>query len=191
MWRHRITEPAENTTRYEIITDGVLSVGQVVELLVSSSDFRLHLTELLRETPFVAYRWETPPVTQSTLNRPFEFVLVRHDRLRRPADRSPFAERFDDSDVVTFANLSGDATLVVPCPRSDSCDYAHLAGFLQTAPAAQIDQLWPATGLALQERVGNRPVWLSTAGMGVAWLHIRLDDRPKYYAYEPYRTWTA
>jgi hypothetical protein len=36
---------------------------------------------------------------------------------------------------------------------------------------------------------GNRrkPVWLSTAGAGVSWLHVRLDDRPKYYGYRPYQ----
>jgi len=31
------------------------------------------------------------------------------------------------------------------------------------------------------------PTWLSTAGGGVAWLHVRLDTRPKYYRYNPYR----
>jgi hypothetical protein len=31
-----------------------------------------------------------------------------------------------------------------------------------------------------------QPIWLSTAGMGVAWLHIRLDERPKYYSHKPY-----
>ena len=31
------------------------------------------------------------------------------------------------------------------------------------------------------------PVWVSTAGAGVSWLHVRLDDRPKYYGYQPYR----
>ncbi|MFL6237620.1 MAG: DUF6940 family protein [Thermoanaerobaculia bacterium] len=25
-------------------------------------------------------------------------------------------------------------------------------------------------------------------GAGVSWLHVRLDDRPKYYGYGPYRT---
>jgi hypothetical protein len=29
--------------------------------------------------------------------------------------------------------------------------------------------------------------WLSTAGMGVPWLHVRLDDRPKDYGHRPYR----
>ena len=28
---------------------------------------------------------------------------------------------------------------------------------------------------------------MSTNGDGVAWLHVRIDERPKYYAYAPYR----
>jgi hypothetical protein len=36
-------------------------------------------------------------------------------------------------------------------------------------------------------RLGAKPVWLSTAGGGVSWLHVRLDDQPKYYGFEPYR----
>ena len=31
-----------------------------------------------------------------------------------------------------------------------------------------------------------KPVWLSTSGMGVAWLHFRLDQRPKYYTYRAF-----
>ncbi len=29
---------------------------------------------------------------------------------------------------------------------------------------------------------------VSTNGLGVAWLHVRLDTRPKYYTFQPYRT---
>ena len=39
----------------------------------------------------------------------------------------------------------------------------------------------------MQRRLSAKPVWLSTAGAGVSWLHVRLDDRPKYYGYAPYR----
>jgi hypothetical protein len=31
-----------------------------------------------------------------------------------------------------------------------------------------------------------KPVWFSTSGMGVAWLHFRLDERPKYYTYRAF-----
>ena len=30
-------------------------------------------------------------------------------------------------------------------------------------------------------------VWLSTNGLSTAWLHVRLDSRPKYYHFMPYR----
>ncbi len=30
--------------------------------------------------------------------------------------------------------------------------------------------------------------WLNTEGGGVAWLHVRIDQRPKYYHYAPYKT---
>ena len=30
-------------------------------------------------------------------------------------------------------------------------------------------------------------VWLSTAGDGIAWLHVRLDPSPKYYQHDEYR----
>ena len=33
---------------------------------------------------------------------------------------------------------------------------------------------------------GGTPVWMSTSGAGVSWLHIRLDSRPKYYQYRPF-----
>jgi hypothetical protein len=89
--------------------------------------------------------------------------------------------------VVAFANLRGDALLVVPCPAGDAGAYGHLAAFVREAPEAQRDALWREVGEAMARRVGARPVWLSTAGAGVSWLHVRLDDRPKYYGHEPYR----
>lgn len=30
-------------------------------------------------------------------------------------------------------------------------------------------------------------IWLSTAGISTAWLHVRLDSAPKYYQYAPFR----
>jgi len=39
----------------------------------------------------------------------------------------------------------------------------------------------------MTRRLSSRPVWLSTAGGGVSWLHVRLDDRPKYYHHAAYR----
>ena len=98
-----------------------------------------------------------------------------------------FAEHFrPDQSVATFANLGGDAVLVAPSPADGGDNYSHLASFVATAPASQQDALWKAVGEACNRRIGTKPVWISTAGLGVGWLHVRLDDRPKYYRHTPY-----
>lgn len=97
-----------------------------------------------------------------------------------------FAEHFrQDRDVVTFGNLGGDAVLVAPCPVGNR-DFSHLAQFTRAASTAQQDVCWHAVGDAVGARMGTRPIWLSTAGHGVAWLHIRLDSSPKYYRHGEY-----
>jgi hypothetical protein len=156
----------------------------------SDAAFRARHTAALADAPFAAFRWETPPVTVATLARPFEFVLLDSPGLDRRPDPQAFAEQFGgapEAGVVAFPNLGGDAVLVVPCPQADPSAYAHLAAFVRGAPERQRHALWQAVGEAMALRLGTRPVWLSTAGAGVAWLHVRLDDRPKYYGFGPYR----
>lgn len=100
-----------------------------------------------------------------------------------------FASRFTPGQAVaTFANLGGDAVLVVPAPHGPPDAYAHLAAFARRAPPAQQHALWQAVGEAVARRLSAAPLWLSTSGLGVAWLHVRLDARPKYYTHAPYRS---
>jgi hypothetical protein len=66
--------------------------------------------------------------------------------------------------------------------------YPHLARFVRRAPAAQQIELWSHLARALETRLSPARLWVSTAGLGVDWLHVRLDSRPKYYRYAPYAT---
>ncbi len=153
-------------------------------------DFRVFFADLLADAPFRAFRWETPPVTVDTVTRPFEFVLLDSPDLKRHADTHAFAEHFSaggTAGVTTFANLGNDAVLVAPCPTAQHSVYSHLAVFMRDGPEVQRTALWKQVGLMMRRRLSTQPVWLSTAGTGVAWLHVRLDDRPKYYGYAPYR----
>lgn len=162
---------------------------QVLHGLQNDAGFRAWFNALLVDVPFTAFRWETPPVTIETLSRPFEFVVLDSPDLAGHPDPEAFAEHFGrtESDVIVFPNLGRDATMIVPCPIHNATAYAHLAAFVRLAPVSQRDALWQSVGETLNKRVGARPVWLNTAGGGVAWLHVRLDDRPKYYGYAPYR----
>ena len=100
--------------------------------------------------------------------------------------RSPATFSSSD-DVVTFPNLGGDAIMVVPCPRAADSVYGHLASFVRNAAESQVHSLWQSVGEAMRKRLSEKAVWLSTAGLGVSWLHVRLDSRPKYYGYAPFK----
>ena len=81
--------------------------------------------------------------------------------------------------------------MVLPSPLGEDSAYSHLLAFLRTTPREQLHDFWRTIGESAIERLGDKPLWLNTAGGGVAWLHVRLDDRPKYYVYGPYREVTT
>ncbi|MGD9648153.1 MAG: hypothetical protein AB7U73_20750 [Pirellulales bacterium] len=164
---------------------------EVMQAWQSDGDFRAFFNSLLGDAPYSAFRWETPVASSQSCREPFEFVLLDSPGLASKSDPEAFAGQFrksPDVDVVQFQNLGGDAILVVPVPRGPIDSYGHLAAFVRKAPEAQRHSLWMQVGAALERRMSDKPVWLSTAGAGVSWLHVRLDDRPKYYGYAPYRT---
>jgi hypothetical protein len=168
-----------------------LAFGKVIDLWRQDREFHSFFNSLLADACFEAYRWETPAVTAPALDREFEFVILNCPGLITHPDSSAFAAQFRmasaGSEVVTFPNLGKDAILVVPLPLRPSSPYGHLSSFVRTAPESQLHAWWQTVGDAMQQRINEKPVWLSTAGMGVPWLHARLDDRPKYYGHRPYR----
>lgn len=169
-----------------------LSFRRFFRLLEHDDAFRTWYTSLLVDTGYDAYFWEFPPLTEAALDDDVEFVLIESAALSRlVADPVPFRKRFEQSPstaVVGFANLGRDAQLIVPAPLDDTLAYPHLGAFLRDAPAAQIHALWQQTARTVTDTVAGAPTWLSTAGLGVSWLHLRLDTRPKYYRYRPYAT---
>jgi len=186
-------ESVPDGARYHVLKSGSpLSFGELFERLESDPDFADFYTQLLAGSGFPAFFWELPALTLSTLEQPAEFVLIHAPALSRaPVDASPFDDAFaaaGKASVVSFANLSGDALLVAPCPIAAPATYAHLASFVREAPASQIRQLWHCVAHAFAGAISETPLWISTSGLGVIWLHIRLDRFPKYYTHAPYRT---
>jgi hypothetical protein len=191
MWAARSEELRDaRGQRFGVTLDGgPVAVAEVIRAWQGDANFRSLFNALLADTPYPAFRWETPAVTAATAGQPFEFVVLDSPGLVRAPDPEAFAEHFEGATagVAAFPNLGGDAIMVVPCPVAGSAAYGHLAAFVRLAPEDQRHALWQSVGAAMARRVGAEPVWLSTAGAGVSWLHVRLDDRPKYYGYAPYR----
>ncbi len=168
-----------------------MSIGNVIDSWRSNPDFRGFWASSLCSIPFEAYCWEMPPLSRAVLGRPFECVFVESRSLNSlTPNPKPFEEHFTPdasaSGVATFESLGRDTLLVAPYPQTARDSYTHLATFMRKAPPVQIDQIWSALAQAVDSRLGERPIWLSTAGLGVSWLHIRVDSRPKYYRYKPY-----
>ncbi len=188
-----ITENIERNrvTKYQLMFDSAPATYlNVLELWSSDPAFRSYFTTLLADSPFPAYRWETPALTHTSATKPFEFVLLNAPGfVSRKTDTTTYNNYFSDADhgIVAFANLRGDATLVVPSPRTKKDAYGHLAAFIRHAPASQLDSFWQVIGNTVTSKLSDTPIWLSTAGGGIAYLHVRLDSRPKYYGYSPYK----
>jgi hypothetical protein len=132
-------------------------------------------------------------------------------------DESAFAEHFgacrEEHVGCVFESLGRDAVLVSPKPERyqsqrqqppkskaatkttvGATNPAHLLAYLRSAPSSEQRAMWKLVGGTWLETMAGRldqqrddPVWLSTSGMGIAYLHFRLDRRPKYYNYDPYK----
>ncbi|MEN0063640.1 MAG: hypothetical protein AAGA48_15925 [Myxococcota bacterium] len=168
--------------------------GQVVEGLCEDPALADELTTRILRPGHRAVYFEARPVRGDARDRPFEFVVLpAHGLDDYTADPDAFDEHFvhTDEPVVCVPNLSRTALLVVPRPNRPEDPFGHLASFLRSAPPPLVQVFWRRAGLALREWMDarpTRPVWFSTAGHGVPWLHLRLDETPKYYRHRPFRT---
>ncbi len=192
MWEAR-PQVVPSGVRFQIFQGRCqLSFREFFCLLENDSDFARWYGQTLAGCTFAAFFWEHPPLTTDTFKNQAEFVLIKSSSLARlRPEAAPFESQFalhPSADVITFPNLGGDALLIVPTPLGPIEAYPHLATFLRNAPAKQVRSLWKTAALAVRENLSRTPRWLSTAGLGVSWLHLRLDTRPKYYRFEPYKT---
>lgn len=181
----------DKTILYRIFNqDKALTFEEMIACWQADESFCKYFIRVLAELPWRAFFWEMPPLYRHTLDHPVEFVLVNSPALSRAApDPSAFQAYFNSQadSVVSFMNLGGDARLLAPVPLGADENYTHLAGFVRYAPAQQQVAIFQRLGRLIKQHLGTPPLWVSTSGLGVHWLHIRLDKQPKYYQYAPYR----
>ena len=157
------------------------------------------LTSILKSSPYKAFFFETKGCSSlNVATKQFEFVLIDSPSLFQFCESSPdpgaFSEHFqscppNSNDICSFNNLGGDARLVSPKPRLNIEDstYSHLGAFVRGAPTDQIRHMWKNVAFEYLKLFKDNPqktFWLSTCGLGVSWLHFRLDSYPKYYSYD-------
>ena len=185
-----------------------MTYGKFLDLLsdISTSkgaQFRHIFIETIKNFPSIAFFFECISITSSEVNsKPIEFILMESNELAAiTVDGIPFHNKFEHLDnnqlVISFNNLGGDSTLIVPCPiyintdsKSPDQSYAHFAHFIRKGGRIQIDKLLVKIGEELKRILRESPntkKYLSTSGLGVSYLHVRIDNVPKYYQYAPYK----
>lgn len=190
----------------DALTHQPISVKQRAKLMMAASpkadEFAEDITKLIGHLPYRGVYFETKGVTSAKADqKQFEFCVVDGPSLadfaESKANPKAFQEHLQACSNDNFGcqskNLSGDATLVAPKQLNINDDkkmYSHLAAFLRRAPEQRVTGVWKVVASTyyniLQTRHLDEPVWLSTAGKGIPWLHFRFDERPKYYTYSPF-----
>jgi hypothetical protein len=205
-----VLENQENGGKNDMKEQGLTVKEWASTIAVASEDDTsiTLLNDIIASSPYDAVFFETPSTTAATYETQlFEFVVVDAPKLHAFAQSStnaanPFqaalATASNATDfAATFPNLGADALLIVPKALTgelkaehQDVQYAHLANFIRNGSPEHIAAVWNMLAQAYLDRILQQqpnPVWLSTSGMGVLWLHFRLDTVPKYYSYEPYK----
>lgn len=181
----------ENVLRFKLKQEGkFLSFQEVFELWKMSPEFINFYTSLLKSEEYSGLFWEHPPLTLLDLSQEYECIIYRSNSFdKRLVDEQAFQDFIQLDDLaVSFSNLGKNATLIVPTKQIEAASYKHFGVFLEQAKEEQILTLFQEVGKIILEEIKEKErVWLNTSGLGVLWLHIRLDTIPKYYKTKRYK----
>lgn len=171
----------------------LLTFFQVLTLWVQDQDFRKFYWQTLIKHGGNGCFWEHPRLTKISANEPYKCVITRTESFTRFAaspDRFRAKMKVGTS-VSAFLNLGRDGLLIIPNESQDdaSVNCRDLIAFCSSAPEEWLHEFWERVGKeALKILAENSPrQFLSTHGFGVLWLHVRLEERPKYYHYRPFK----
>ncbi len=186
-----ILAQGEHSVRFRIKKKGeFLSFKEVFTLWAENVGFIKFYKEALIAFGYQAFYWEHPAINEAFLEKKYECILQRSKPLENlQSNENTFKEYIHaNNQVADFMNLGKNARLIVPTKQTDQEVYNHLGKFINFAKDEQIIKIFQQLGDAvLEELKEEKAIWLNTAGLGVIWLHIRLDTKPKYYKTKLYK----
>ena len=184
-----------NAVRFRFLINGRrMTQFEAIDGLVNSPAIREAIRLVLVDPDLPeSYFFECPPVLslEDAHTKDFEFVIIPAPELENcgPARPDMFSEHFLGlAPFVAFLSLNKDSVLVSPKPSPENLSFGqHLCSYMRNVSAEEGGQFLEYVGKSLLETAKSKKVYLSTSGLGVYWLHMRLDSKPKYYHHLPYR----
>lgn len=168
----------EKNIYYAVQRGKYMTWEQVIKSLKSkqyTDTFKYKLIYELINIPYKAYFWECDQVN---MKKPFRFVVYESKTLaKRIQDNNAFDGKINcTKNEIKFPSLHKNIDLISPCNKYSNSNYTSLATFSRTAPLKQQISFWRKLGNSIKE-----DDWVSTSGLGVSWLHLRISKYPKYY----------
>jgi len=166
-------------------------------LIKINQSFILSFINILQSNEYNDIYLEFTPTTYSTLDSTvFEFAIVPASNFTTNANIAVFQPNeldTDSNDIKVFPNLGKDSILISPCynHQKNINDYIHIGRFMKR----NIDQeqkinlcktMFNEYEKELKKNP-NKKLWLSTHGKGIAWFHVRIDQKSKYISYKNYK----
>ena len=183
-----------------------LTWGNLIQLWNKNKIFDIWFTrDILGKSEWSKFRIEFPPLMKNDLDRIVEFIIVEDDGLKDEVDpkgRYPigFTEELKKCNNPTERGegvAKEEAALVIEGVRGKSSKermvipckgFAHIAQWARNATDNQIFQVWKKVSTTLKQKLhDNERIFLSTHGHAIPWLHIRIEDIPLHYLYDPYK----
>jgi len=147
------------------------------------------------------YFFECAPVTESNFDtKEFKFEIIESEELSHRywtnlEDFSEYIKKTNKIKTASFLNLRKDTTLLIPQPLKgiDINSYSQLYTFMKDAPLRQKIDFWKDVGQQFENsllsgssgssssKLSKKPLYMSTHGLGVSYIHIRFANKPKYY----------
>jgi hypothetical protein len=178
-----------------------MTMEQGLQLLASDSEARFAFNSALNDATRQLVTKEVflkfPKVTIATAGAmPFKFAVVKKVTSGRFADTD--AKAFYGQGIDTTGEggavaitSSSKTTLIIPKLKTNALAVGAHVGAFVTQNAARtndkeyikfIDPLWKMTfNTATKKLKDNKPFYLNTHGLAVAWLHVRFDSTSGYY----------
>ena len=83
--------------------------------------------------------------------------------------------------AIASINLPKDTVLVIPKPRAGK-NFSNIFHFMKNASSLQQKKIWQLVAKEAKKMLKKFDnIWISSQGLGVNYLHIRICSYPKYY----------
>ena len=136
--------------------------------------------------PFI---WRTSVINKYT-DFPYKEEFIMDKRLSgRQEDYSLFtsppasllSKKHKNKYGISSKNLNGDTILVIPKPKKTK-EFTDLYYFMKTASEKHKQELWKLVVKQIRKMLKIYDnIWVSSPGLAISYLHIRICSYPKYY----------